>query len=1459
MKLRILLSSPFLLLSVFSFGQLPVPYSNSFDTPANETGWTHMALSGTDDWEMGTPSGNYINSAYSNPGAWKTNLEGQYNGYSSRVLVTPSFDFTNLPTNFCLSFVHKRHSFSTASYYLEYSTNNGGTWTLFNPSTILKKGWQSASGFGNTSQNYFSQSSVKLTSLQGQPNVMFRFRFNSNAPNGDGWLIDDFSIAEEYYNVYGTTGDTIVSSTGCSDFTVTTTIGYDNAYTQSFSNTTNYFLSTDNVFDVNDQLLGTRTGSISNNTNWDKILSMPADLNAGDYYIFYQHDALNVRSEANENDNVGFAILHLDSVYALPFNDDFESDNDSWTTYLNSWGVQLLWEANSGISHHLEGAHSGVKSWNTSKSIHSAIYNCGNFCNIQYLESPYFNLNSSTGQKALSFWYKNTGYNSLEYSSDCEETWTELYFFSGTTPNDDWTHMYMILDGAVISDATKFRFKFQDSDGNYEGISIDDFYVGPVLPDLSVEEDKLNRFTTSAQSSAQLKFKLANNGELSSDCEAKFYWSNDSVFDGGDFLIHTLELGPLSPSYADWQTISFSKPTTVSGTYYIIYKLDAQNEVVEMRENNNEGYFTLYQYNEEFVPYFSDFESNADGWRHNSTLGSDAWQWGQPNGNVLDTAFSGINAFYTDSPGNYLDSLSRMHLYTPVFNFSNVYNAVMYFDMKLDQGSYYNGGTNMSYSVDGGATWQVLDVPSTSQNGFNRWYYPMVENGWGTDEDYYLPNTTEIMFDLVEKAFANFQQYNSKDVKRNTRYIIDISQFAGESQVQFRYNLAVSHNHEYTSLYQFPSEGVMIDNFGIKARYIDLSVDYKKAVMNSSEVDSLKFFMNISNNGLRRNNATSVDYYLSTDTILSGNDYLLGNATIKVTRPDMSDYINNVFKSPENLSDYKYLVYDIDPDNLNNESNEDNNVGYWLLALDSIHEYPYFNDFNDSIVDGWYQYSKGPYTDTISDLRFRNMLAPSEYLYSSYKRSGEWFTDNSSFGDTYQAPKFFLQSPAFSFENVDSVKLSFDLFCKGGSVPLTAAGGQMQFSTDGGDHFSVLTSQYGAHHNWYNYTGSTWGISNIYLDTAILDSTYFDLTFLRGEKNVVLQYTFISNGTQANTPQGMRMDNFLIEGIQLDYIPLDSMVDVAANLSMPTIDIDYSIANIGEKDGRDSETKFYWSTDEFLDENDVLMDSVSHLPIEMNDTLDGQITLTYPTPILNQVYYILYMADSENNVKEAIEDNNVGSYKIEFDAFINYKPLVELDSVTILDNELMVTVDYVIENTGFLDGSDFNTSFYWSLDDILDVNDELLEVETLTGVSGQDQISSSVEIDCPVPFTQDTYYVLYFVDEDSIVVESNEGDNLGKLKVIIQSTATTSENESLRFIGINGNSIYFVVPDGQLINSQFILINMLGQEIVNRSQVLQNGLNEIKIPENIVFGMYMLYLNSPTNSVGWKVMVGSNY
>ncbi|RYG17162.1 MAG: hypothetical protein EOO07_11705, partial [Chitinophagaceae bacterium] len=899
---------------IFAFGsasaQVALPYQNSFDNIANDTiGWSHHAINGSDDWKIGAPSKYYFNSAQTLPNAWVTNLDDGYAGYSERVLETPSFNLSNTAVNYALSFFHKRHSSSSGAFsYIEYSTDGGLTWQLLNNATAAKKNWQGVSGFSPNYYGTFQHSSISLRFIQGQPNVKFRFRFLSNYPNGDGWMIDDFAIAEEYYNIYAPQGDSIFVSQNCSQFKVNSTLGFYNQYSESINNTTQYFFSTDPVLDATDSLIATKSSYINESVNpWTQTIGMLPNLNVGYYYIIYKHDALNALNENNENDNTGYAVLKIDSVFTTPFIDDFENSFEPWKSYLATGSTLPVWELGKGYRHHIEDAHSGTKAWHSSKSIEFDHWNCGDACNRQFVESNFIDLTLTPGNVVLNLWYKaNIDFpnSTIEYSDNCGDLWTPLFTFSSNR-DDEWDFVNIPLNTLSSSNNIKFRISYAASYLQPEGLIFDDVYIGTAKPDLSIENDKSNRFISGSQSSATLNYYLNNSGLASApQTNTNFYWSTDSTLDAADILLGTKQELSLTDTQKVWTNFTFTKPTTATGKYFIIYVLDAGNVVDEMREYGNQGYFTLYQENLVSLPYYNDFNSQVDGWRHNSSLGVDDWQWSVAHGPQLDSAFTGTKGWITKDTG-LVSPMSRMHLYSPVFNFSALTNPVLEFDMKLHSHPSchcFEGKMNMSYSIDGGATWIILD---TTNQSFNRWYYPMeYSTGNGFDNNYDA-NYTIILFGYSERAFAAYNQYNSRDVNRNTRYILDLSFLAGTPQIQFRYNLATLINSDQSPNY--PVEGAFIDNFHIRQSFVDLNVDYKKALMISSKAQKIKFFMQIKNQGNYISTPGNTNFYVSSDTTLDGSDIYLGQVDVPSIRPDMNYYLNNDFNAPSNLSGYRYL------------------------------------------------------------------------------------------------------------------------------------------------------------------------------------------------------------------------------------------------------------------------------------------------------------------------------------------------------------------------------------------------------------------------------------------------------------------------------------------------------------------------------------------------------------------------
>lgn len=1266
--------------------QFTVPYHSSFDNPADTVGWWHQALSGIDDWELGFPQKYYFNFTTSQPNAWVTKRTGWANRNADRVLVTPFFDLSNTNVDYVLSFYNERHTRNTnnTDWFLEYSQGSSNVWQVLNDANAAKVNWQTTmSGFISLNQGIMVYSAINLNFIQGQDSIRFRFRLKTDAVDAEGWVIDDFRISNGYVNLFATQGNPIATSRFCPTITVSSTVGYHNDLYLPYDNSTEYFLSTDTVLDALDLSLGIKTGGLYLSTSlYSHTLTLPSNLAMGNYYIFYKHDIYNTLPETDETDNVSFAPLRIDSIYSLPLIDDFETTPSLWKPHTRD-GEMLVWRHGQGTNHRNAGSHSGSLSWHTSpsKDIYNAACAYGNNCHEQYLVSPYLDLSTDTAPLIFSFWIKSNGLSgilSIQYNTSCNIGWSTISNLPQPTIND-WEPVNLRIPTIISSNPNvRFRIKYLTTSSNTSGIpdvNIDDVYIGPIRPDISLERDKLNRSTVASVSIDTLKYNLSNSGLATMPASTtQFYWSTDSILDANDVLLGTKQEAAIPDTTNRWETFVYTKPTSATGMYYIIYVADATNSATEMREYNNQGYFKLFQNASYTLPYLNNFETEIEGWRHHATLGTDVWQWSVAGGGNLPVGFTDSKAWIMNN-NNVLPDMSRMHLYSPVFDLSAAVRPVLEFDLAIAnlQGNTLmaSGQMNMSYSIDGGATWQVLD---TTNRSFNKWYYDF-EYSDNTGHDNLGSNTnlsTRLLFDNFEKVFAGHDMYYGRNMGNVTHHILDLSFLVGQPRVQFRYNIATGESIQ--------ARGPVIDNFSLKEGFIDLTNLFHKKLMVGNGADSIRLEFQFKNLGNYISDSANVKVYLSADTVLGTGDYLLGEEFLLPIQPGLRYYFNVRFRAPLNLSAYSYVVYKIDEANTNVESDETNNGGHFPLAFEGVTQYPYLEDFNNVVVNGWKPYvlsaAGGIYKDAF---RFRNTLGINEPLHNVGRKSGEMFTDDiNRVMPISSVPTWYLESPVFNFEYLDNIMLTFDLMCIGSKTFYGEEGGNLQYSVNGGNTWSVLTENLGQATGWYeeevlkdlnNEPGWT-GTDGISYTIRELEPRSFDASFLAGEKNVVFRFKHHSNH-QWFSPgaQGMRIDNFKVEGQSSgnDYEALDNMKAITKPYS-PLVNVEYSIKNNGQGMGVPTATKFYWSADNVFDGSDTLVHTATQGAIASQATDVQTAGIALPAHLMQPTFYLFYMADANNVLAEANENDNMGSFEVTLDSLTAIAH-TELDNIGVYVNE----------------------------------------------------------------------------------------------------------------------------------------------------------------------------------------------
>jgi hypothetical protein len=1228
---KLALAAVALFISINCFSQITIPYTESFDDGLAQ-GWTQGILFGNSAfWQIGQPQHPLFSPLQSGPYALITGNNTPVTG--SCYMQMPIIDYTDTTKEYYLSFYHKKTT-GVCFGIPQFSLDTGTTWTNFSTSLYPFVSDNFSNSYPNpvgTTGSTPEHAIVSLKPLQGRPVLLIRFYFSTGTtPVQGGWMLDDVSIFNNDRNILANYIDTITPvSKFFNGFKAKCYSVLEQPLPSPITSFNKLYLSDDMIIDANDIQLdsfytsgGTWVGTQSNlNT---RNISMPAGLNAGVHYILCDYDVNNLITEFNENDNLMYRILKVDSTIIPPYSNDFEVNDNLYTTAASNAQSPVSWAWGEGKKLHNEGSHSGNHCW--------AINADDDITNEQYLFLPYINLLDNAGNEEISFWYKNTSSFSYKLDVGVGSYFTSL---SSIPPCDDdeWDFFTLPLNNVDTSRYIKLRLSFS---GNHQhGVAFDDIYVGTPKPDICLEGSKQERTTVSSTDSLVLKYKLYNASTATAGASVtKFYWSSDSIFDPGDIYIGAKNETALGTQAKELSSFSFLKPTNTAGTFFIFYSVDSGNNVNESRENNNFGYFKLIQTAPVSYPYINNFEANADGWHTSSSLLRNNFKYGTP-ANQAPPAYSGTKGWSFEQAGGF-SKYSRSHLTSPAFDLSTAVNPVLEF--RMVEAPFYLGATNfdqpfvnVSYSIDNGATWSILDTTSYS---YNIWYTEAKFDFYsGYDHLHNNQLHTDCMMEVDEPKMPFFP-YSGRDCNSASRMVLDITPLAGNRQIQFRINATIVDS---------TIDGFTIDDFILKERETDLRVRDNKNLYQGEISKEIAFNMEVINTGNYMSTPTDIKYYLSQDSLYSSNDIFLGSTTLPYILPEHWHHLALVFNYPNTsgLSTHNNLIYVIDSVNVVAETNETNNTGYWNNAQKSISAFPYLETFSDTTINGWFS-GRDVLQSSGRLHRIRNVIPPnlSDSWTANFRMCSE-LTDNVGL-----PPFLIFESPVFNFMNYDSIGISFNLLCIGGNTMQNSNGGNLMYQTEDDSTWKLVSDQYSTAQNWYN---SIYNLAYMWNKGWVGQSSgqtyrFVDASYLKGHL-VKFKFQYYSNyhPLGLGVRWGMQLDNFRVDVGTIDYEATDLMEPFYYNQQTNTVSLTTHIRNNGPTRGEPTNTKFYLSSDLLLDPGDALVYSVQELPLENNETSNDLRTFNLPVATPNPAY-ILYTTDANEDLVESVENNNTGVF-----------------------------------------------------------------------------------------------------------------------------------------------------------------------------------------------------------------------
>lgn len=228
--------------------------------------------------------------------------------------------------------------------------------------------------------------------------------------------------------------------------------------------------------------------------------------------------------------------------------------------------------------------------------------------------------------------------------------------------------------------------------------------------------------------------------------------------------------------------------------------------------------------------------------------------------------------------------------------------------------------------------------------------------------------------------------------------------------------------------------------------------------------------------------------------------------------------------------------------------------------------------------------------------------------------------------------------------------------------------------------------------------------------------------------------------------------------------------------------IDVTVKNQGDWDANASKVEFYLSSNSSLSSSDFLIGTgnISGLNVGNSDVHTGSFTI--PTTVAPGKWYIIAKCDSDDDITEANENNNLRS-KL-FDVYPN-KPDLKPISISISPNGnalvsgQSVNLYATIKNVGS-SASIFTYSDYFLSDDtIYSSSDTYLDYDNLPALNSGDSYNIVDNFFLPSGVTGNKYILVVADVYDNRVDESNESNNTIYIPVTIGTAKMDAEDKTV--------------------------------------------------------------------------------
>jgi len=362
----------------------------------------------------------------------------------------------------------------------------------------------------------------------------------------------------------------------------------------------------------------------------------------------------------------------------------------------------------------------------TSYMAESPVFDCYYYKNVKLTYYRWLNIEKNDYDKAF-----------ISLSADSGNTWKTIW----NNPKADenfWS--YHSLDASFTDRKRNAKLAFilgpTDGSTSLSGWNIDNLAVigDYITRDISIQSWVTPVSGCGHSDNDTVKVMLKNSGANTLNDTVILFYSFSGALNK---TAHDTLIVNLMPEeellYAFSETVDLSSPYFYDSSQ-VFASVTLKNDQYQLNDTAWKELLVIPTYRPLFT---EDFEAGFGYWQKIGAVNS--WEYGTPNGTVIDSAASGDYAWVTR-----LDSAYRMndssYLESPCFDFSNARNPVFEWKYRAETQS-DTDGVAIFYSIDTGATWQLVD---THQYDFHwNWYEKdMIEAlgtpGWDSVTDGYV-------------------------------------------------------------------------------------------------------------------------------------------------------------------------------------------------------------------------------------------------------------------------------------------------------------------------------------------------------------------------------------------------------------------------------------------------------------------------------------------------------------------------------------------------------------------------------------------------------------------------------------------------------------------------------------------------------------------------------------------------